>query len=135
MLKFRVDGGWRRRDSLCRDVFDTLSNICNGDVAVNYFCKQAPSQRFGKVLNTPLFVPLRHRRSSVKKDFLKNFANFTGEHLCWSLFLIKLQVFKSATWCFPMKIFGIFKNTYFEEHLQTTASVHENVIKKILIFL
>ena len=26
-----------------------------------------------------------------KKDVLKNFANFTGKHLCWSLFLIKLQ--------------------------------------------
>ena len=22
---------------------------------------------------------------------LKNFANFTGKHLCWSLFLMKLQ--------------------------------------------
>ena len=26
-----------------------------------------------------------------KKVALKNFANFTGKHLCWSLFLIKLQ--------------------------------------------
>ena len=26
-----------------------------------------------------------------KKGVLKNFANFTGKHLCWSLFLIKLQ--------------------------------------------
>ena len=24
---------------------------------------------------------------------LKNFANFTGKHRCWSLFLIKLQAF------------------------------------------
>ena len=24
-------------------------------------------------------------------DVLKNFANFTGKHLCWSLFLIRLQ--------------------------------------------
>ena len=27
-----------------------------------------------------------HRYCSVKKVFLKNFANFTGRHLCWSLF-------------------------------------------------
>ena len=27
----------------------------------------------------------------VKIDVLKNFANFTGKHLCWSLILIKLQ--------------------------------------------
>ena len=25
---------------------------------------------------------------------LKNFAYFTGRHLCWSLFLIKLQAFQ-----------------------------------------
>ena len=31
------------------------------------------------------------RRCSVKKAVLKIFANFTGKHLCWSLFLIKLQ--------------------------------------------
>ena len=46
-------------------------------------------------------------RGSVKKCILKNFANFTVKRLCWSLFLVKLQVFK---------------NTYFEEHLWMTAS-------------
>ena len=30
---------------------------------------------------------------SVKKGILKNFANFTGKHLYWSLFIIKLQVY------------------------------------------
>ena len=33
-----------------------------------------------------------HRRCSVKKGVLENFTNFTGKLLCWSLFLIKLQV-------------------------------------------
>ena len=35
----------------------------------------------------------------MKKCFLKNFAIFTGKHLCWSLFLIKLklQAFRPAT--------------------------------------
>ena len=27
------------------------------------------------------------RKFSVEKGFLKNFANFTGKHLCWSVFL------------------------------------------------
>ena len=27
----------------------------------------------------------------TKRSVLNNFANFTGKHLCWSLFLIKLQ--------------------------------------------
>ena len=31
-----------------------------------------------------------------KKDVLKKFANFTGKHLSWSLFLIKLQAFSPA---------------------------------------
>ena len=29
-----------------------------------------------------------------KKTVLKNFAIFTGKHLCWSSFLIKLQAFR-----------------------------------------
>ena len=28
---------------------------------------------------------------------LKNFTNFTGKHLCWSLFLTKLQTFRPTT--------------------------------------
>ena len=38
-----------------------------------------------------------HYRCSVKKVVLKTFANFTGKHLCWSLFLITLLVFRPAT--------------------------------------
>ena len=38
-----------------------------------------------------------HRRRSVKRIVLKNFANFTGKRLCWSLFLIKLQAFRRTT--------------------------------------
>ena len=32
-----------------------------------------------------------HQRYSVKIGELKNFVNFTRKHLCWSLFLTKLQ--------------------------------------------
>ena len=31
-----------------------------------------------------------HQSCSIKKAVLNNFAIFTGKHLCWSLFLIKL---------------------------------------------
>ena len=31
------------------------------------------------------------QRCPIKKVVLKNFATFVGKHLCWSLFLIKLQ--------------------------------------------
>ena len=31
------------------------------------------------------------QKCSVKKGVLKNFVIFIGKHLCWNLFLIKLQ--------------------------------------------
>ena len=43
------------------------------------------------------FVRGSHRRCSIKKVIFKNFAIFTGKHLSWSLFLIKLQSFSNAT--------------------------------------
>ena len=48
----------------------------------------------------------------TRKNFVKNFAKFTGKHLCWSHFLIKLQAFYSIppdncfwnTWNSPGKM-------------------------------
>ena len=56
-----------------------------------------------------------------KISALKNFENFTGKHLCWSLFLIKLQAFrlyysKTPTQVFSCKISKIFKNTFFSQN-------------------
>ena len=69
-----------------------------------------------------------HWRCSIKKGALKNFAVLTEKHLCWSLFLIKLQAWRHATLLneTPTQVFSweyceIFKNIYFEEHLQTAA--------------
>ena len=44
-------------------------------------------------LGRNLYTTFRNnnRRCSVKKGVLKDFTNLTGKHLCWSLFLIKLQ--------------------------------------------
>ena len=68
-------------------------------------------------------------RCSVKKGVPNNFANFTGKHLCWILFLIKLQAQylqlyqkKTSAQVFSCEICEIFKKTYFEEHLRTAAS-------------
>ena len=52
-----------------------------------------------------------HRMCSVKKGVLRNFAKFTGKHLCQRLFL-KTNTSKNT----------ISKNTFFTEHLRTTAS-------------
>ena len=57
-----------------------------------------------------------HQRCSRKKAVLKIFALFTGKHLCWSLFLTKLQVFAAKITYFEI--------TYFEEHLRAAASVN-----------
>ena len=38
-----------------------------------------------------------YRMCFVKNGVFKNFTNFTGKYLCWSLFLTKLQVFRPAT--------------------------------------
>ena len=53
-----------------------------------------------------------HRRCSVKKGVLRNFAKFTGKHLCQSLFFNKVPV-----------NFAKFLRTPSTEHLQTTAFV------------
>ena len=37
-----------------------------------------------------------HAQMLCKIGALKDFANFTGKHLCWSLFLIKLQAWRPA---------------------------------------
>ena len=53
-----------------------------------------------------------HRRCSVGKDVLRNFAKFTGKHLCQSLFFNKVVDLRPATllktrlWhrCFPVNV-------------------------------
>ena len=53
-----------------------------------------------------------HQRCSVKKGVLRNFAKFTGKHLCQSLFFNKVA-----------------GNTFFTEHLQTTASYSSHFLR------
>ena len=60
---------------------------------------------------------------------LKKFAIFTGKHLCWSLFSVKLQASdlqpcrkETRTQVLSCEICEFFKNTYFEEHRRTFAS-------------
>ena len=56
-----------------------------------------------------------------KKGVLRNFAKFTGKHLCQSLFFNKVAGLRPSTllkkrlWhrCFPFNFFEIFKNTFF----------------------
>ena len=43
------------------------------------------------------------QQNIIQKAVLKNFAIFTGKHLCWSFFLIKLQL-QTPTQVFPKNI-------------------------------
>ena len=69
---------------------------------------------------------------SCTKGVLTNFTKFSGKHQCRSLFfsLLKkdccLGVFKWILWNF--------KNTYFEEHLRTAASVRSKVRVQLKYF-
>ena len=52
---------------------------------------------FTKLVPSQTLLRSSHRRCSVKTGVFKNLQKFTGKHLCCSLFLIKLQVFRPAT--------------------------------------
>ena len=73
-----------------------------------------------------------------KKAVLKNFLIFTGKHLSWRLFLIKLHAFlelylrETQTWAFSCEYCKTFKNTYLEEDLQNTAFNHYSSLKSFL---
>ena len=57
-----------------------------------------------------------------KKGVLKNFAKFTGTHLCLSLFLVKPLKKETLAQVFSCEFCEIFKSTFFTEHLRATAS-------------
>ena len=70
-----------------------------------------------------------HRRCSVRKGVLRNFAKFKGKYLCKSRFLIKLQVsacnfIKKETLAqeFSCEFYNISKNSFFTEHLWVAAT-------------
>ena len=69
------------------------------------------------------------RRCSAKKDVLKIFANFTGKHLCWSLFLIKIQVFRPVTLSKRDSNTAIFLK--FAKFLRT--SILKDICKRLLL--
>ena len=83
------------------------------------------------------------RRCSTKESVLKNSINFTGRHLCQSLFLNKvvglriatLLKTKSGTGLWPCEFCKVFKNFFFTEHLWTTASSEILSLDGCLVFI
>ena len=68
---------------------ENLDRIVLNDQSIALPQKE-PQGTLGFVQKHPLEV-------FCERVVLKNFTNFTGEYLCWSLFLIMLQVFRPAT--------------------------------------
>ena len=71
-----------------------------------------------------------HQRCFVKKSVLRNFAKFTGKHLCQGLFFNKhlrpqpatLLKKETLTQLFPCEFCEISKNIFFTENLGATFS-------------
>ena len=84
----------------------------------------------------PITVRSSHQRCSRIKVVLRNFARFTGKHLCQSLFFNKVagrrpqacNFIKKETLVqvFPSEFCEISKNTFFTDHPWATASVQLN---------
>ena len=94
---------------------------------LSLFQQNAPSQMFDSVLThtSVKIIRLLQKQPAAmfhKKAILKNCATFTGKHLCWSLSLIKLQPFRTATKVYYCEYCEIFKDTYFEKKIRTAAS-------------
>ena len=58
-----------------------------------------------------------HQRCSMKKSILRNFAKFTGKHLCQIL-----VTWQKGTLVFSYEVCKISNNTFFTEHIWATAS-------------
>ena len=76
-------------------------------------------QNKGKILVCSKYYNQFGIYQPVQKGVLKNFANFTGLKAC--------NCIKKETpiQVFSCEIYEISKNTYFEEHLQTIASLND----------
>ena len=98
----------------------------------HYYRKKTSIIDIDRVLNTPL----RSSRLQIffKSGVLKNFANFTGKHLCLNLFLIKLQASRlqlyqkeTPTQVLSCEICKNFKNTFFYRTLPVTKPFSQAV--------
>ena len=48
-------------------------------------------------MNVKLLFKSSHKRYAIKKDVLRNFAKFTGKHLCQSLFFNEVAGLRPET--------------------------------------
>ena len=70
----------------------TLKQLSLGYYSHTLGSKSEKGSQIPMILSSEQFLDLviQKRTCSVENGVLKNFTNFTGKHLCWSLFLMKL---------------------------------------------
>ena len=97
---------------------DHQEKLFHRTLIICYFCPV----NIAKFLTTSFFIEhLQNQSIFLKIGFLKSFANFTGKHLCWSLFLKNLQAQglqlhkkRLQYGCFPVKFAKFLRNRFVE---------------------
>ena len=81
------------------------------------------SCEYCKVFKNSFFI--EHLKMFFKIGALKSFANFTGKHLCWSLFLKNLQAedlqlhnIRLQHRCFTVKFAKVLEALFLTKHIQ-----------------
>ena len=101
--------------SLSREIWAiTPTSLLRKNLTYSSIFKVYFKKSFATAKASLVFIKSRYRSSRSQMFFkigvLKNFAMFTGKHLCWSLFLIKLQAFR----CFSVNIAKLLKAVFYK---------------------
>ena len=108
----------------CRIVSKKLANfpgklLWSSPWLVSLFHRRCLHGNTGKHFRTAFSRTLTNNARSSHRGCSKNFAHLTGKHLCWSLFLIKLQAWGPVNCiksrlqhrCFPVKLANFLRKT------------------------
>ena len=105
--------------------FQIILSLWDLEVMTDLLC--AHCWKIFEQIFTVAYLKKQQPEVICKKSVIKNFSNFTGSHLCWSLFIIKLpeglqrSSKETLTQVYWGEIYEVFKSTYFGEHLWASA--------------
>ena len=108
----------------------TLSKICDGNFL----------RKLWTTIKKLDYSCFRISRPEVfcKKDVLRNFAKFTGKHLCQSLCFNKVRpatLLKMRLWnrCFPVNFAKFLRTHFFIEHLWWLLLIFDMFLKYVTV--
>ena len=88
--------------------------------------KESPNQSFTKVSSEAGIACA----DVLQNRFFRNFPIFTGKHLCWSLFLIKLKAYFNT--CFLVNIAKFFDSKSLMAYVDLLFLIKSNVRRFLL---